>query len=372
LSDRVSNFDESDEVAATKETAVTLPGAPSPSLDTLLARARDASVRSDLAAARVAELDRWARTEHARSRWLSFGVGLAAAALVAVVIAWRAWPGAGGAGSPIQVGDRVTIVAEPHTRYRVASSTEDRTEIVVEAGAITARLWPGAHAHRLALRGGDVTAVATGTIYTLAVDGRGAHVSVYEGHVDVAAGDTHHEVAAGTTWSARGDGAAAGGVAADVLRGLAPPAPIADAAPLDAAPNAASPAPVIDASVAQPDGPADARRLERDAALDDAPARSLTERWRDVRMLRAQNKLDAAVAECLALADANDATWSPIALVEAIRIELGPHASPERAIELADRMARQWPSHVLAAEARELRCRALRQLGRDAECAPPP
>ena len=83
------------------------------------------------------------------------------------------------------------------------------------------------------------------------------------------------------------------------------------------------------------------------------------ERWREIRKLRAENRLDAAVTGCIALADQKDPTWSPIALVEAIRIELGPLAAPERAIELADRMLREWPQHALAPETRELRKQAI-------------
>lgn len=61
--------------------------------------------------------------------------------------------------------------------------------------------------------------------------------------------------------------------------------------------------------------------------------------------------------------------WSPIALVEAMRIELGPLADPERALALAERTLHEWPADALVSEARELRCRALRQLGRGVECA---
>ncbi|MEJ7596605.1 MAG: hypothetical protein WKG01_01740 [Kofleriaceae bacterium] len=109
-----------------------------------------------------------------------------------------------------------------------------------------------------------------------------------------------------------------------------------------------------------------------DASLNAAPAApTLNERWRRARLHRGQGSYDAAVKECLAIADASDKTWSPIALVEAIRIELGPLTSPERALALTERFAREWPSHDLAPEARELRCRALRQLGRAAECTGP-
>jgi len=88
--------------------------------------------------------------------------------------------------------------------------------------------------------------------------------------------------------------------------------------------------------------------------------------------LRSQGRDAAALAECLAIADAHDAMWSPIALIEAVRIELGPVADPQRAIALAARMIRDWPADPLVGEARELRCRAPRQLGRDNECAPTP
>ena len=37
-----------------------------------------------------------------------------------------------------------------------------------------------------------------------------------------------------------------------------------------------------------------------------------------------------------------------------------------------DRFLAEWPSHQLAPEAREVRCRALRQLGREAECTTTP
>ncbi|MGN6104864.1 MAG: hypothetical protein ACTHU0_07165, partial [Kofleriaceae bacterium] len=137
----------------------------------------------------------------------------------------------------------------------------------------------------------------------------------------------------------------------------------------DAEPGDGAAAGTVEAVVSHPSKPPSVDAQDGRAPAVASP--SLVERWRIARLLRAQNKLAEALAECLALVEAHDPTWSPIALVEAIRIELGPRASPERAIELADQMAREWPSHGLATEARELRCRALRQLGRGEACAPP-
>ena len=70
-------------------------------------------------------------------------------------------------------------------------------------------------------------------------------------------------------------------------------------------------------------------------APDDADATSIKDRWRRARLLRGQGAFQRAVEECLAIAAARDATWSPIALVEAIRIYKGPLADPEEALVLA-------------------------------------
>jgi len=308
------------------------------SLPELIERARRTEVRADLAERRVAELVRWTRP--ATSRWLPFGAGLAVAAAAAAMIVWliRTPPPE---QSPVSIGDRVAIVSEPGTRYRVATASHEATEIVVDRGAVTARLWPGAQPHELALRGGDVVARATGTIYTLSVDAKGgAKVSVHEGKVDVSRAERHSVVSA--------DGHALTGAAAE-LRALPapppePPAPAPTPTPTPT-PTPITPAPPVDAP-AHP-------------VAVDAHVPTANERWREIRKLRAQDQLDAAVSECIALADMKDATWSPIALVEAIRIELGPLAAPERAIELADRMLREWPQHALAAETRALRKQAI-------------
>jgi hypothetical protein len=101
---------------------------------------------------------------------------------------------------------------------------------------------------------------------------------------------------------------------------------------------------------------------------------AIKDRWHTARLLRGQGRFTAALTECIAIADLRDPMWSPIALVEALRIELGPLADPERAVALADRMIREWPGDALTSEVRALRCRALDQLGRSAECtrATPP
>lgn len=344
-----------------------------PTLDALIQRGRDAVIVPAHARHYVAELARWAPHEPRRPawpRWLTGGVlGAAAATAVAVVVLDApAEPGpatrAAVESAPVRVGERVALAATAGTVYRVAVAEPARTEIVVERGEITARLWPGTASHHLALLGGGIEATATGTVYTLAIDDRGARVAVHEGTVMVRDRDGERAVARGTGWPATVT-ADTGAGAATRLLALSPPEPSGPAPTVPAAAVDAPPTPVADVP---PDARAD-KPVGPDAAAAEPP--TLRERWRLCRLLRGQGKLDAAARECLTIADANDATWAPIALVEAIRIELGPLAAPERALELARRMEREWPSHQLAGEARELACRALQQLGRGAECRAP-
>jgi hypothetical protein len=137
------------------------------------------------------------------------------------------------------------------------------------------------------------------------------------------------------------------------------PAPVPVATPADARPMPLPPpshVPPHDAALAPP----------ADSSGSAAP--SVNERWRSARLLRSQGKFAEAIIECEAIADAHDPTWAPIALVEAARIELGPLASPERAITYVERFEREWSNNGLLPEARDLRCHALDQLGRGSEC----
>lgn len=332
-------------------------------LDEMIARARTLDVREDDARQFVSGLAQWAgKSEPARARWPWAVLAAAAAAATAVVVlllVTRESPRHVEA-SAIRLGDRVAIVAAPSTQYRVIATDETRTVVDVSRGTVTARLWPGPHAYRLVLRGGGVEAVATGTVFALRVDDEGATVEVHEGHVAVSRGEDHVEVAAAAAWPHGGSLRSAG----DARRLMAMPA-LPASAPEPETPSID--AGVADATTEDAAPPIVVVPERRDAAVAVPPI----ERWRRARLLRGQGKFDAALVECIAIADAKDATWSPIALLEAARIELGPKSSPERALALAERFASEWPHHELAPEARDLRCRALKQLGRDAECAVP-
>jgi len=340
-------------------------------LDRLIERARAADVNRDAAERYVRELDRWVRpVVRPQRRWLAWlAAGGAAAAAVVLAVLWGASPVA--VPLPVRIGDRVALVADPATAYRVVRADAGETAIAIERGAVTARLWPGARPHRLALSGLGVSATATGTVYSLVIGARGAVVHVIEGTVEVRADDGPHVVHTGASWPA--DGVAADLGAGRVLLALPapPPEPLPPAAAVVDAGIAASGDTAVDAAG---DAPGGAGEPPGDAALGGgrgAPpgaAPAIKDRWHTARLYRGQGKFAAALAECLAIADARDPTWSPIALVEAVRIALGPLADPDRAIALADRMLRDWPGDPLAAEARELRCRALRQLGRR-DCA---
>jgi hypothetical protein len=348
-------------------------------LDALIERARSATVDRAAAERYVSELERRERAVPRPRRWVPWlAGGLAAAAAAAAAL--RLWPDPPHPpGAPVAISDRVTVIADPDTVYHPAHTGADDTTITVERGAVTARLWPGERRHRLVLAGGGITAVATGTVYSLAVRSGAPMVSVVQGTVEVDARGAVHTVHAGQSWPPDGQGTDP--AAGRALLALSAPPPATDAVvvvPIDAgvapSPDAGEPvdAPAPDAAPEAVDAGAATQPHRAPALPVPTPAPTVKDRWRTARQLRGQGQLDRAIAECLAIADARDATWSPIALVEAVRIELGPLADRERAIDLAERMLREWPSDALAPEARELRCRALRQLGRGGECAAAP
>jgi hypothetical protein len=366
---------------------------PETSLDALTERARKLDVRADQARLFVADLERWERRHAATAQrwWPAFVAGLGAAAIVAAALFLILRRSAPGDAEPVQIGARVAVIGGPDTRYSVAELGPDRTVLELARGSLTARVYAGDRPHIVVLRGGGVEASGSGTI-SLAVDARGALVAANAGDARVRRGDDVQAIEAGTTWPDRD--VAIGRRAAQTLGAMEVPT-VERAIPSDVpvAPIVTVPVPidvVTDAPPAPPPappGPAPTRQVHRDSPHDDttytaepAPAApppavtvtvTVTERWRSARLFRSQGKFDQAIAECITIADANDPTWSPIALVEAARIALGPQAAPEHALGFVDRFARDWPKNGLAAEARDLRCHALVQLGRGAECSAP-
>lgn len=350
-------------------------------LDDLITRARQLDVRPEHASAYVADLARWTRRERdlpQPRRWPAFVVGFAAAATIAAVL-WLVRAPSATTAAPTQIGDRVAILASAGSRYAVAAIDASHTEIAIERGAVTAHVFPGASAHSVVLRGGGVQATGTDTL-TLAVDDRGnARVSANAGSavvqgVSIEAGQSVPAAsepvgAVAASRLAALEVPVARVVASDVRRDAPEPVPVPvpteiehtsveDARP--PAPVPPHPAIVIDAGIAQ--------HVPADAPPPANATTTVTDRWRSARLFRSQGKFNEAIAECVAIADSGDRTWAPIALVEAARIELGPLAAPERAIAYVDRFTREWPENELAPEARDLRCRALTQLGRGAEC----
>ncbi|MBP9088379.1 MAG: hypothetical protein KBG15_19820 [Kofleriaceae bacterium] len=95
---------------------------------------------------------------------------------------------------------------------------------------------------------------------------------------------------------------------------------------------------------------------------------AVVEQWRLVRLLRGQGKFAGAAELAHKIGVLGDATWSPIALLEAARIELGPLLSSTQAIKTCDELLQKYPQHALAREAADIRCRALTELGRSSEC----
>lgn len=347
-------------------------------LDSLLQRARDHQVSEDNAAACVAGVQEWAAL-HKRSqerersqRWLwALGGGLAAAALVLLVLSpWtlqsrRALvatvsteapvlvesPAPAIAAAPLQVGERVALVAREGSRYIVLAASAERTEIAIEEGALTARLFPNtARDHELILRVQNLEVRATGTIFSVGLDSKGAAYSlVHEGSVSVHSGTHTIALQAGQVYpkNAVPDGTL--GTSAMMLTG------------------------VEVTSVAQPDvtpvpvDPAQTDTLDANAKLLASPSptsSSPIELWRQARALRSTGRFKQAINRLTELALSGDPTWAPLAQLELARLYDSDLSQPAKALTYAKAFLKSHANHELAPEARKLACQALAQLGR--------
>ncbi len=360
-------------------------------LEAVLAGARAAEVRRDVAERFVDELERWSRRDAAtrtparRRAWVLFGAAaMAAMAVVAVVSLWTRL-----APPPERVADLphdvpvaleplrlpgVAVIAASDTRYQVVSSGPQGTELALRSGRLVVRAWPG---HSVQVDHQTFRASADGAVFRIArvpSTTTAVAVEVVAGAMTIETRDPGamedarvERVGPGARWPA--DQAAV--FAASDQRAVTtlqqctafdldlPSVPPPDAdLHLDAGSAAADPA----SSPAR-------RALGARPGPDAPPGVSIKDRWRHARLLRAQADFAGALAECDAIADAHDPTWSPIALVEAARIYLGPLDDLEHVLTTTSRFFREYPTHALTRDVRELRCRALAQLGRGNECA---
>jgi len=100
----------------------------------------------------------------------------------------------------LPTGDALTGTAG--ARFEIAELAPASRRLRLDAGAMVfdvAHVVAGQH---FEVAAGDVTVVATGTVFSVAADPRGAHVHVYEGSVEVRRGGQLERLAAGGEWSA--------------------------------------------------------------------------------------------------------------------------------------------------------------------------
>ena len=100
----------------------------------------------------------------------------------------------------LPTGDALTGTAG--AQFEIAELTPASRRVRLDAGAMVfdvAHVVAGQH---FEVAAGDVTVIATGTVFSVAADPRGAHVHVYEGSVEVHRGAQVDRLAAGGEWSA--------------------------------------------------------------------------------------------------------------------------------------------------------------------------
>lgn len=295
-------------------------------------------------------------------------------------------------GEPVQLGPSVTMVAAPRTSVVLTAQTETLTALELEAGTVALELHHpvGRAAQVLRVRAHDVEVRATGTVFAVTVRASGeVQVITRRGEVEVRTSSRSWSVGEGQAWPA---GATWSEVAAlfEALEGhalLSPRARVSAMPPPDVAttttstseastpqPRAAdaprSPTPAADddlrgSSPSAHDAP-DAATIGVDAATEDAGRDESPEgRWQRARLLRAQGDPASALEDLSALVAARDPTWSPMALLESMRIYESVTGAPERVLELGLEFARDHRRHSLWPEARKMTCRAAEQLDRD-------
>ena len=120
-----------------------------PSLDSLIARARQAEVRPGPRDAWVAEAVRPAPARDGAGSWWRFAGGAGAALAAAAIVLLLVWP-TGRATEPVRVGDRVALMAEPAprraSRWGVAPGhsravTAPRSIAISVRSAVAAATW---------------------------------------------------------------------------------------------------------------------------------------------------------------------------------------------------------------------------------------
>lgn len=317
---------------------------------------------------------------------------LGAAALVATgSLALRGRDGTHRGGEPVQLGPSVTMVTAPRTSVVLSAQTETLTALELEAGTIALELHHpvGRAAQVLRVRAHDVEVRATGTVFAVTVRASGeVQVITRRGEVEVRTSSRSWSVGEGQAWPA---GATWSEVAAlfEALEGhpllsprspgAAAPSPAAPVESTTTAPDVTAPSPSPDeptatpsavhdarGASASPDDAPDAAIVGLDAATEDAGRDESPEgRWQRARLLRAQGDPASALEDLSALVAARDPTWSPMALLESMRIYESVTGAPERVLELGLEFARDHRRHSLWPEARKMTCRAAEQLDRD-------
>lgn len=317
---------------------------------------------------------------------------LGAAALIAT--GTLALQGRGGThpGEAVQLGPSVTMVTAPRTSVVLTAQTDTLTALELDAGTIALELHHpvGRAAQVLRVRAHDVEVRATGTVFAVTVRASGeVQVITRRGEVEVRTSSRSWSVGEGQAWPA---GATWSDVAAlfDALEGHAllsprggvvatpsPEAPIESSTTSEADVTAPAPRPAEPTATpsaahdargasASPDDAPDAAIVGLDAATEDAGRDESPEgRWQRARLLRAQGDPASALEDLSALIAAHDPTWSPMALLESMRIYESVTGAPERVLDLGLEFARDHRRHSLWPEARKMTCRAAEQLDRD-------
>ncbi len=247
-------------------------------------------------------------------------------------------------GSVVQVGPSVAVLPHANADFSIDHVSPDYTRLHIQTGVVDVRLThEDSSAHTVEVVAASTSFIATGTTYRVGFDDGRVFSTVFEGAIEIQR-EGQPVTTLGTmeswpdervvTMDSYTSKLAAYGFRETKRKSYSETMALVDAGP--------------------PPRPEPRRKTTTDAAKPD----DVLTLWRKARLFQGQGRAREALPLLREIKNRGDATWSPLALIEEIRLQVDPFASPKKVVSLANRFFATYPQHPLTAEVRHMWCSA--------------